>query len=161
MREIPLTQGKVALVDDEDFERLSAYRWQAEWSTNGQTWYAKRRGPVPDGRVMTIRMHREVMRPAPGQVVDHKNHDGLDNQKQNLRVCTHADNGRNKRRKKPAASRYKGVTFCKCTNRWRAQITVENVNKPLGRFDTEEEAALAYANAACEAFGEFACLEVA
>lgn len=161
MKEIPLTQGKVAIVDDEDFERLSRYRWHADWSKNTQTWYASRFFRTPDGRKSHIRMHRDIMQPDRGMVVDHRNHDGLDNRRENLRICTQTDNGRNKRRKKPASSRYKGVTFCKYTGRWKAQITVANQNHSLGRYDTEEEAARAYADAAQSEFGEYACFEVA
>lgn len=87
--------------------------------------------------------------------LDHINRVRHDNRIENLRLCTHAQNLGNMR---PRVHKYKGVTFCKCTNRWRAQICVDYSTVHLGRYDTIEEAAAAYNQAAREHFGEFAHL---
>lgn len=85
MKEIPLTQGKVALVDDEDCERLNQFKWYALKRPN--TWYAVRNVWVENKRT-AISMHREIMDASRGQEIDHKNGDGLYNLKVNLRFCT-------------------------------------------------------------------------
>ncbi len=105
----------------------------------------------------TYRVHRLIWVMVHGDVqdvIDHINHDPGDNRIANLRACNQHQNGGNSRSKR----RYKGVTFCKHTSRWRAQISVWEHHYCLGRYDTEEEAALAYNGAARLFFGEFACV---
>lgn len=99
-RLIPLTQGKFAIVDAEDYDRLAQYKWFAVKSR--KTFYAQRFG---GGTIVC--MHREIMRAPKGMVCDHKNHNGLDNRNSNLRLCTNAQNLYNKMPKKGCASRYK------------------------------------------------------
>ncbi len=106
----------------------------------------------------TYRVHRLIWVMVHGDVenvIDHVNHDTGDNRLVNLRACNQHQNGGNKRSNR---NRYKGITFCKYTSRWRAQISVRERHFCLGRYDTEEEAALAYNNAARLFFGEFACV---
>ncbi len=112
-RLIPLTQGKFAIVSAEDYDRLAQHKWCAVKGRD--TFYAKR---VSKGRVVS--MHREIMRAPKGVVCDHKNHDGLDNRKSNLRLCTSAQNQYNKMAKKGCSSRYKGVVRRGAYKRWRA-----------------------------------------
>lgn len=149
MKEIPLTKGMVALVDDEDYERIiEAGPWHA--GARSQTFYAQSR---KGGR--HVYMHRLIADAYPGQDVDHVNGEGLDNQKANLRLCTRAQNLGNQR-KREGTSSFKGV--CWSHNRWTAQMQARGRNHYLGRFSSEEDAARAYDTAALEAWGEFAKL---
>lgn len=159
MKTIQLTQGKVALVDDEDFEQLNEYKWCAVKSEN--TWYAIRNKLVSETRDNgTIRMHREVL----GLLrrdkieVDHRNHNGLDNQKQNLRICTHAENHHNQIKAKKGRSIYKGVSVDNRYKTWVSRIRINNTPIYLGSFRSEIEAAKAYDRKAVEIFGKFAYL---
>lgn len=157
-KEIPLTQGYVALVDDEDYDSLSQVKWYALVSRN--TVYAVRgvnepsRG-VNGTRRRAIHMHRIVMDAPDGMEVDHINGDGLDNRKQNLRVVTHRQNLLNSRMKENNTSGYRGVSWRKDRNKWQVRIKDGEVYRSLGYFDVKEEAALAYNHAARELFGEF------
>ena len=155
MKRIPLSkQGKhrgkyFALVDDEDFEKLSKYRWN--FSSSGG--YAERRVANK-----VIRMHTFLIGVPKGMMVDHKNCNGLDNRKKNLRVCSKSQNMMNRGKTKTNKSGYKGDYFEEFTNRWKAQIKIGNRNTNLGRFDSAKEAAVAY-NKACKIYhGEFANL---
>lgn len=153
MKEIPLTQNKVALVDDEDFESLSAYIWHAHKAPKSPTYYAARN----DGSGFFY-MHREIMNAAPGVKVDHKNGNGLDNQKSNLRFCTHHQNMMNRAAHSTAnkTSRFKGVYRIKSRPGWFAAIKFNRKTVNLGYFKTEEDAARSYDAKARELFGEFA-----
>ena len=152
MKEIILTRGKLALVDDEDYYKLIIYKWTALKAKNGR-WYATRF----DGLAYTY-MHAEIMKTKYGEDVDHRNHDGLDNQRHNMRVCTRSQNHANRRKLTPASSKFKGVCYHKATNRWRAYIKKDYVQRYLGIYNTETDAALAYNEAAIKLFGEFALI---
>jgi hypothetical protein len=156
--EIPLTQGKVALVDARDYERISRIKWYANKIHN--TWYALKNGKrLPGGKKeKPILMHRLILNAPKGIQVDHKNGNGLDNRRRNLRLCTNQENHMNEQKHKRASSRYKSVCFCKQTERWSANIMRDGKRVWLGRHDTEEEAALTYDKAAKEIFGQFANL---
>ena len=154
MKEIPLTQGKVALVDDDDFEWLSQFKWYAV--KFGRTFYAVRQAPRVNGKQRTIWMHREVLGLKPGDPrVDHRDGDGLNNQRMNLREATHRQNMMNSRGRS-GSSRFKGVDWDKRAKKWRARISVNGKKKHLGYFIDEEEAARAYDEKAKKIFGEFA-----
>ena len=155
MREVPLTHGRVALVDDEDYERVMAagpwfiaIRGRTTYAAHS-TWDGKNRG--------TLLMHRLVLDVAPRSGVDHINMNGLDNRKGNLRLATKSQNGANQPKQRiVATSRYKGVSLAARDNRWVARI---GRRRPyIGRFRTEEEAARAYDRAALTRWGEFAIL---
>ncbi len=106
-REIPLTQGKVALVDAEDYEELSRFKWHAQ--RNKSTYYAVRNGRRLDGKRCAVLMHRVIIDPPAGMLVDHISRDGIDNRRSNLRVCSIAENNRNRASKRGASSRFLGV----------------------------------------------------
>ena len=150
-RIIPLTQGKFAIVDAEDYERLSRHKWCAAKS-NGR-FYAQR---TENGR--TIKMHREIMNPPPGMVCDHKNHNTLDNRKSNLRICTVSQNQQNRLPSTGGTSQYKGVAWNEGHQKWAAQIQHNRRQIHIGYYDYEADAAIAYDDMAVELFGEFACL---
>lgn len=153
MKEIPLTKGKVALVDDEDYERVAKYRWCAVLKKNGK-WYAyssSRRGGVN----RKILLHRFILSAAPDIQVDHKNSDGLNCQRGNIRFATDAQNRYNK--VGYGISGLKGVAREK-GGRWRATITRNHRIYRLGSFRSGVEAAQAYDAKARELFGEFAWL---
>ncbi len=156
MKVIELTQGKVALVDDEDFEQLNRYKWCA--NKNFNNFYALRTVVLKGGRHKTIKMHREILGLAdPKILIDHRDGNGLNNQRENLRICTNQQNRRNSRKRKRTSSQYKGVSFFKRKKKWHARIGINGKLVPLGYFVNEEDAANAYAQAAKKYFGVFAC----
>jgi len=170
MKEIQLTQGQVAKVDDEGYELATSvsHKWQAHWAKNTGSFYAVCAVRV-DGKRKAIPMHRLIAGAKPDQDVDHINHDTLDNRRENLRVLDAKDVRRNnqntRKRRLKTASRYKGVTYHGNTGKWRSRISGgerlpsgELKRISLGLFETEEAAALAYDDKARELFGEHACL---
>ncbi len=157
MKMIPLTRGLFALVDDEDFEFLSQWNWYA--LTCRDSFYAARNGWTTRGEPRgAVLMHRVLL---PGAVqVDHKNRNKLDNQKANLRPATVSTNSQNRPLYRSNTSGYKGVTFHKPTQTWKARISKDGRRWYVGGgyFDSAEEAGRAYDEAAKQLFGEFACL---
>lgn len=141
MKQIKLSQGKVALVDDEDYEELNKYKWYSY--KGGNTFYAGRNFNS-NGKQKTIKMHRIIMNTPKEMETDHIDGNGLNNQKSNLRIVTHRQNGQNKRINK--SSRFVGVCWNEINNKWRAQIKINKKHKSLGVFDTELEAHNAYQN---------------
>jgi hypothetical protein len=161
MREIPLSQGKVALVDDEDYEFLMQWVWSAWQSPGGRrVWYAIRNSRKSEGpKHRVIRMHRVVAsRMGHEGLVDHHDDEGLNNQRHNLRPCTMAQNIA-AARYDGGASGFRGVR--QRGKRWEAYLKSEGKQINLGRFDTSEEAAQAYDTAARMRWGEFARPNVA
>jgi hypothetical protein len=152
-RLIPLTRGKFAVVDAEDYPELSKYTWFAEGTD--KNCYAVRK---ENGK--SIKMHRQITN-APGHlVVDHIDHNGNNNRQGNLRVCTFAQNCRNLRASRHKTSKFKGVYLHKANKKWAAQITCDHKTHHLGYFRDEIEAAKAYDRAAVELFAEFASLNL-
>jgi len=154
MKEIKLTQGFVALVDDEDFERVNAIKWHVYKSKH--TSYAI--GAIyPNGKQKSIWIHQVIMNPYDRNIIiDHKDHNGLNCQKYNLRKCTRSQNCQNKKLISNCKSEYKGVT--KSKYRFRSRITKDKILVHIGYFKTEIEAAKAYDIKAKELFGEFALI---
>lgn len=153
MREIPLSRGMVAIVDDEDYDLATAgNKWQAYRGRS--TYYAQRHTSRADGRPGTSqRMHTLL---TGWKLVDHINRDGLDNRRSNLRPANTSQNMANSALRRDSTSGFKGVTWDGQSRKWRAQITAFGKHRTLGAFDDPVEAAQAYDAAALELFGEFA-----
>ena len=157
MKEIQLTQEKFALVDDEDFEWLNQWKWYA--SKIGNTYYARKNSLIDEnGKQIKIYMHREIMNTPKGILTDHKDRNGLNNQKHNIRLCTYSQNGAN--RKSWGVSKYLGVCWDKQNNKWVVRIETDNKSTYLGHFKIEKDAAMAYNEAAKKQHGEFARLNI-
>jgi hypothetical protein len=155
MKTIPLTQGKVALVDDEDYEQLMRYKWQAlQMQRKGHPiWYARRMTSLKDGPRIAIYMHREIMNAGNGTFVDHEDFDGLNDQKANLRVCSPSENCcRRRKTDRKKHSKYKGVTWN--GRKWMASIK----QGTLGYSNNEKDCAIMYNVAAQLFYGAFAHL---
>jgi hypothetical protein len=150
-RKIPLTQNRFARVDPEDYAALARHKWSA--ARQGRTIYA-----VRSHHGVQIRMHRVIMKAPRGLVCDHIDHDGSNNTKRNLRLCTRNQNGKNQRRRTDGRSKYKGVSWHKGDGRWHARIYHNGRCHHLGRFRREIDAARAYDRAARRLHGSFASL---
>ncbi|MGA7781073.1 MAG: hypothetical protein WCA85_25665 [Paraburkholderia sp.] len=157
MVEIPLTQGKTALIDDEDLELVSKRKWYAEKSRDGRRWYAATSVRTPEGKKTTIKMHRYIKGITDRKIdCDHRDLNGLNNQKLNLRVCTRAQNMQNTPVKSNSSSGLKGIVLHKASGLWMARIRSEGKQLCLGYFYTPDGAHSAYCKAAAELHGEFA-----
>lgn len=162
---IKLTQGQYAIVDEKDFERVSKHKWYAQRSNCG--FYAGTNIRVAPGRIKafkTVKMSRFIVGAKEGEIVDHIDHDTLDNSNDNLRICRQIDNSRNMLKRPSNKSGFKGVNFHKASGQWIAQIGAtkdgKRKNLYLGIFRDKEEAAKAYDKAAKEIHGEFASLNL-
>ena len=138
MKELHLSQGQVALVDDEDYADLSQFKWSAYWNPHTRSYYAQRGIRLPNGKTTSEKMHRRILGLKRGdrRQGDHRNHATLDNRRSNIRIVTHTENGRNRR----------GKGFSRDTRRkkYMACIQVNGVTKHLGSFDTAMDAHVTY-----------------
>lgn len=157
---VPLTQGYVAKIDADDVHLVAGRSWRA---------FVKRR---PDGSILNVyavswkkttknndavdRMHRLIVGASYGEVVDHKDCDGLNNTRSNLRIATHSQNCANRRRAHASNNPSKGVTFNKSSKKWQAQISANGKSHYLGVYSDAADAAKAYEEASKRLFGEFA-----
>ena len=153
MKQIPLTQGQFAIVDDADYDWLNQYKWHVV-KLRGY-FYAKRKEAG-----QTILMHRQILGLNQGdkRQADHRNHNTLNNCRCNIRRCTSQENHFNQKLRPNTTSRFKGVSWHKLTRKWRARIHINGKQKYLGLFNMEEVAALRYDMVAIREHGEFACL---
>lgn len=150
---IPLTSGKVAVIDFDDFEKIRPHKWFA--LKKGNRWYAARWTGIP-GKINEP-MHRFLTDAPLGTEVDHYDGDSLNNQRRNLRVCSRVQNARAFRVKAAdTTSKFRGVSWDNTRAKWFSKIESEGKQFPLGRFDNEEDAARAYDKKARELFGEWA-----
>lgn len=162
-KQIPLSQGLFATVDEDDFERINQHKWYAQKFKDRDLVYASRNARTAEGKHIIIRMHREVMGLEAGDKmqVDHRNTlHTLDNRRSNLRLGNHHNNGCNVRVKRNSTTGLKGVSpMPQGKQGWRARIRVGDGKRIfLGKFDTPEEAKQAYDEAALRLHGEFARL---
>lgn len=151
-KEILLNKGYSAIVDDADHDWLMQWRWTAIIHRSGLV-YAHRR-ICANGASTFLLMHRQIMNTPVGVLTDHRNGNGLDNQRHNLRYATKSQNAMNAKPRK-GTSDFKGVHWHRASRKWAAAICVQGKIKHLGLFLREEEAAAAYAEKASEVFGEF------
>jgi hypothetical protein len=175
-RRIPLTQGRFAIVDPQDYRRLSSYKWRLCRTRGKNVLYAERSVRLPGGRYSRILMHRQIMGDlllasstqnpklrtqnyhrylSDGYVIDHINGNGLDNRRANLRLATVAQNAWNSKKRK-SRSGYKGVWFAADKGLWRAAIVYHGRRIHLGYFTDKIAAAKTYDSAAKKYYGEFA-----
>lgn len=155
MKKIPLTNGGEALVSDKDFPSLAKHRWNR--ADNGSTSYAVRCEYVREKRrKRTVIMHRVIANAPKGRKVDHRNRNGLDNRRSNLRLATDSQNQYNTKLRKDSTTGFRGVTLLR--GKFMAQIQSGKTHKYLGWFETAEAAATAYDAAAILLHGEFAQL---
>lgn len=157
MKKIPLTQGKYAIVDDEDYDKINSWKWYAHKDHKNGNFYAYRNETYASGKRKSVFMHREIFCTSSEMKIDHINGNGLDNRKENLRECNSSQNGANiqigRRNNK---SGYKGVCFKNRPKKWVAQITYRKKVYALGYYDNPIDAAKAYDKAAIRLHGEFA-----
>lgn len=148
MKKLKLSRGKVALIDDEDFEYLNQWKWSCSSKDYAfRNIYLPRRG--------SIGLHREIMDDPKGKDVDHINGNKLDNRRSNLRICTRAENSKNRITVK-SKSGHLGVYWSNQNKKWNAQIGLSGKSTSLGFFDDIQDAIKARQQAAKQYFGEFA-----
>ena len=152
--EIPLTRGQVAIVDAEDFEWLSQYKWQAKWDKCKKGYYATTGRLILKSFNTTI-MHRVIIGAKKGEIVDHIDGNGLNNTKSNLRIVTRTENAINHRIRSDNTSSVTGVRFRKDVNKWYAFISINNKETFLGSFVNFNEAVEARRNAEKKHYGDF------
>lgn len=149
--------GHPVLIDDEDVDRVSKHSWVVRH--RGRASYV-----VPKSMKMAMAktghsaLHRFILSAEKGTIVDHKNRNGLDNRRENLRICSLNENAANRRSPLRSKSGFKGVTYHKQSGKWQGAIKINGKHVHLGLFDSAEDAAKAYDARAHEAHGEFACL---
>jgi len=157
MKKIPLSQGRFALVDDADYKWLSLHKWtlfpRKDRRGNPLTPYAYRK----EGR-KTVLMHRVIVGAKRGQYTDHKNRNGLDNRRANLRICTQRQNNFNRGSKRGSSSQYKGVHWCNRSQRWIAKAHIGGKAYHFYQGTDERKAALAYNAGIKDLHGEFGCV---
>lgn len=158
-RLISLSLGYEAIVDDSDYEWLSSFNW---FYVGNRTFHYGARSLTKADRLIygnhhTWRMHRMILdvRPGDPRIVDHRNGNGLDNRRENLRITDYKGNNRNRKQRSSCNNPFKGISFCKDTRRWTASCRTGGGRQWLGSFDTPEQAARAYDFFARQTFGEF------
>lgn len=150
MKIIQISKGYSTQVSDHRYDYLMQWKWSYH-----KCGYAVRVARI-NGKPISILMHRDIMKPGSGEHIDHIDHNRLNNQDENLRLCTTAENGYNQRIRTGGTSKYKGVYWSRDNKKWCAEIRVNYQKNHLGYFRDELDAALAYDQAARIHFGEFA-----
>lgn len=150
---IDLPCGRKAVVDEEDFETVSSYKWLSSTTSNGVSYAFRYETSL--GKKHKVYMHRQLLNFPEGHQVDHKDGDGLNNTRDNLRLATKSENQCNRGKSITNTSGFKGVYWKKDKKKWYAQICKNYDRKFLGYFDTKEDAFEAYCVASKELHGEF------
>lgn len=159
MKQIPLSQGLFALVDDEDYESVSKFKWYAK--IDGVRKYAARNIKLSTGKRTVLKMHRQILKiDNPSDCCDHINGNGLDNRRENLRVCTIQQNLSNRGIASNNRSGFKGVYWSKRYQKWEVEVWASKKKNYVGRFISLKDAAIAYNEAAKKHHGEFARLNI-
>lgn len=156
MKTIELDKNKVAVVDDKDYEWLNQWKWFSVF--DGYNWYAIRKGKKIFGKQETIPMHRFIVSATRGQLVDHADGNGLNNQRSNLRICTAVQNSQNRKKPVNNTSGYKGVHWHKQRKMYRAKTVLNGKHIDIGYFQDPQQAARAYDDFVKKNFGDFAKL---
>ena len=144
----------MALIDEADYDSIRHWKWS---SCRKRHTFVVYRGVLQDGRQRRIYLSRFITQTAPALFVDHKNGDGLDNRRENLRLCRIVENNRNRQRMQSTnTSGFRGVWYQKQNGNWCASMSVNNRHVHIGSFPTPEEAAAAFREAATKQYGEFA-----
>lgn len=161
IREVVLTRGYVAIIDEADWPIVSQFKWHATKARNSTGWYASAclsKALQEQHGFRHIKLHQLILG-RPGGIIDHRDGNGLNNRRENLRVATVADNARNSRKQvRATTSRFKGVSWSKKFSCWAVYLCVNSKNKFLGHFKDEEEAGRCYDIAATFHYGQFARL---
>lgn len=160
MIEVILTQGQIALIDDDMCDLVLQYNWYALWDESISSYYARANAKDQNGKPIKISMHRLILGLEHGdsRIGDHINHNTLDNRLENLRVADKYDSARNQRKHQNNTSGYIGVSWNKRREKWVAQISINGKRTHLITCDSAYEAAQAYNEAALQYYGEFAVL---
>ncbi len=151
---MPLTRGFVGLADPSDITAVSDHVWHANFPKHARSAYV-----CTNVSKRPMSLHRMLISAAPGEIVDHINGNGCDNRRANLRLCTHAENMRNRKKSRGGNSKHKGIYYEPNKQLWRAEIKFQGKKIRLGRYKSADDAALAYRAAAQRYHGNFARLE--
>ncbi len=154
--ELSLPSGHTALIDSDSWPLVKGYAWHVSVDTH--TNYAIADATTKDGKLTAVGMHRLIVSALPEQFVDHRNRNGLDNRRENLRTCTRSQNGGNRRINANNTSGYKGVWWNARRNKWQVALGLDGARMHLVYFTDPWDAAQAYNTAALIHFGEFALL---
>jgi len=156
---VPVTSGRfTAMIDQEDADHVVHLHWTGYTSPGSRTYYAGHWKRLPNGKYLVIPMHRLIMDAPENRLVDHRNGDGLDNRRSNLRLATSGQNNTNTRNRSDNTSGYRGVTWDATRQLWSARLSEAGKTINLGRYPTAEAAARAYDIGAIKLYGDFARL---